>query len=217
MSKPTAKIELPKLCIEMHPIHPSIAVFTFEHEDSSIHDPFLSTCGRFVVDPVKDYGLQPGAGDKIKSLNIKILLDTKAAVNAIAGAHQVYDEPPENDPHAALRKRVSLEIAERMAGELRAQGYEVEPMQSNLMVSLDGGLTYFPADDGVRVIRRGLPFTEERQGDVHMNVTPEGHITDLWSGDTPCGTDSCAFQSYVDRLLDEDALEADQETHSPAA
>lgn len=48
-------------------------------------------------------------------------------------------------------------------------------------VSMDGGLTYQPAPNGVRIIyeRVSVPG-EDGLGEVHLNATSEGLITDVW-------------------------------------
>ena len=50
-----------------------------------------------------------------------------------------------------------------------------------LKVSLDGGDTYVDAPNGVRVIYTDMMIIgEEEGGEIHVNLTQEGIITDLW-------------------------------------
>jgi hypothetical protein len=56
-----------------------------------------------------------------------------------------------------------------------------------MLVSLDGGLTFQEAKQGVRVLYREVPFSlhdEETEGDVLFNFSEEGIITDLWMADS---------------------------------
>lgn len=51
-----------------------------------------------------------------------------------------------------------------------------------MLVSLDGGQSYQPAPDGVRVIYRDILVGEAgRDGEVHINLTEEGMAVDGWS------------------------------------
>jgi hypothetical protein len=54
-----------------------------------------------------------------------------------------------------------------------------------MQVSLDGGVTYAPAINGVRVIYEGLPRpdSDEENGQLHVNLTDEGVIYDVWTPD----------------------------------
>lgn len=50
-----------------------------------------------------------------------------------------------------------------------------------LQVSLDGGITYLPATQGVRVVYNRLDLPgEDELGQMHVNLTSEGVIYDLW-------------------------------------
>ena len=50
-----------------------------------------------------------------------------------------------------------------------------------MKVSLDGGVTYIEAPEGVRVLHEGVMLDgEDGQGEVHFNHTHEGLITDVW-------------------------------------
>lgn len=77
----------------------------------------------------------------------------------------------------------------------------------NLLVSLDGGVTYRPAPDGVRIIYQGVMIDgEDGRGEVHVNATHEGLITDVWTTrdeplDHNIGTDSVTINDIVARLV----------------
>lgn len=60
-----------------------------------------------------------------------------------------------------------------------------EGQTGSVQVSLDGGVTYGSADDGVRVIYEGLPRpdSDEENGQLHVNLTDEGVIFDVWTPD----------------------------------
>lgn len=68
-----------------------------------------------------------------------------------------------------------------------------------MLVSLDGGQTYLPSA-GVRIIRQNMELDDGVAGEVHLNVTSEGVITDLWAGDDNVGTDSATFDDEIGRL-----------------
>lgn len=70
-----------------------------------------------------------------------------------------------------------------------------------LLVSLDGGVTYVPAVNGVRLIYSGIELENRQQGELHLNMTHEGLLTDVFDGDTNLATDSVMYQDIVDRLV----------------
>lgn len=47
-------------------------------------------------------------------------------------------------------------------------------------VSLDGGQTFQSAKQGVRVVYRQVLVPGEYRGELHLNMTSEGQISDLW-------------------------------------
>lgn len=50
-----------------------------------------------------------------------------------------------------------------------------------MQVSLDGGVTYQQAPNGVRIIYEDVPLVEpEDFGELHINATAEGLIYDAW-------------------------------------
>lgn len=61
----------------------------FEHGDMFIHDPFLSECGRFAVDPVEAYQVSLEDAQELVRLNKLIDSATQAALNAGCLAIQV--------------------------------------------------------------------------------------------------------------------------------
>lgn len=75
-----------------------------------------------------------------------------------------------------------------------------------LRVSLDGGVTYRAAPEGVRVI---CPVTlDDGQGELHVNHTHEGLITDVWVGvdgvmDHHAGTRSVMADELAFELVNE--------------
>lgn len=86
-----------------------------------------------------------------------------------------------------------------------------EPM---MQVSLDGGVTFLPAREGVRVIVQGQE-SEEGPVDLHFNLTQEGVVTDLWAGDAHVGTDAVPYDDTVSRLYDDsDDVEPQQNTQA---
>lgn len=85
----------------------------------------------------------------------------------------------------------------------------------NMEVSLDGGLTYQPAPSGVRVVFKDVLIDDENGfGEVHVNATHEGLITDVWGtgecdrpGQDPMdfniGTESVLIEDLVSRIVND--------------
>lgn len=80
---------------------------------------------------------------------------------------------------------------------------------SAIQVSLDGGATYQPAKEGVRIIYSGMPIPgEDGTGELHLNATHEGLITDVWTTreaplDHNIGTSSETLDDIIGRLVDD--------------
>jgi hypothetical protein len=78
-----------------------------------------------------------------------------------------------------------------------------------MKVSLDGGETFVEAPNGVRVVYENVDVPgEDESGEVHVNLTHEGIITDVWvsrveSLDHNIGTSSSTVDEIVERLVDE--------------
>lgn len=78
-----------------------------------------------------------------------------------------------------------------------------------LMISLDGGETFAPAPSGARIIyKKVIVPGEDSHGELHLNATPEGLITDLWVSreehlDHNLGTSSEFIEDCVARLVDD--------------
>jgi hypothetical protein len=81
--------------------------------------------------------------------------------------------------------------------------------ESSPRVSLDGGTTYQDAPQGIRVIYEVEEVPgEDGEGEVHLNLTPEGIITDVWvsresSLDHNIGTQSETVDELVTRLVED--------------
>lgn len=65
-----------------------LAVFGFEHDGMFIHDPFVSDCGRFEVDPVQTYGIAQDEAEALRTLNRALGDATDAAVDAACKSAQ---------------------------------------------------------------------------------------------------------------------------------
>jgi hypothetical protein len=71
-----------------------------------------------------------------------------------------------------------------------------------MKVSLDGGITWKEVPEGVRVIYDNLDLPAEDE-ELHINLTDEGIICDIWSeGENIC-TSSETIYEMVCRLLGE--------------
>lgn len=82
---------------------------------------------------------------------------------------------------------------------------------SVMAVSLDGGVTYQPAPVGVRIVYKGVMIDgEDGRGELHVNATHEGLITDIWATreeplDHNIGTESVLIEDLVSRLVEDNS------------
>ena len=54
--------------------------------------------------------------------------------------------------------------------------------ESEIEASLDGGSSWLPAPQGVRIVYRNVPIDgEDGTGELHINATTEGLIADVWT------------------------------------
>lgn len=94
---------------------------------------------------------------------------------------------------------------------LCAASREMAEVACNVSVSVDGGQTFTPAPNGVRVIYKGVPIPgEDLLGELHINATHEGLITDIWATrdeplDHNIGTESVPTEDTVFRLIENNA------------
>lgn len=79
---------------------------------------------------------------------------------------------------------------------------QISGAEAIMQVSLDGGETFLPAREGVRVIVQGQE-SESGPVDVHFNLTHEGVVTDLWAGDAHVSTEAVPYDETVSRLYDD--------------
>lgn len=106
-----------------------------------------------------------------------------------------WDDDPEG--HAAS-EREHLGDPDKKTGIYHEDAYPME-------VSLDGGLTWQKAPEGVRIAYKGVHVDgEDGRGEVHINCTHQGLITDIWSGqEENVGTDCVMIDDIVSRLVNE--------------
>ena len=112
--------------------------------------------------------------------------------------------------------KLTQEVGEVVV-ELNTQGSEQDALteQTELLVSLDGGQTFSPAPNGVRIIYKNVFVPgEDEPGELHMNATSEGVISDLWVSreehlDHNLGTSSALVDDILERLVDDSVLESD--------
>lgn len=84
------------------------------------------------------------------------------------------------------------------------------PNQQVMEVSVDGGQTFMPAPQGVRVVYRDVPVPgDDYPGELHLNLTTEGLISDLWVNggdgaylDHLAGTANKMLDDQVSDLID---------------
>lgn len=79
----------------------------------------------------------------------------------------------------------------------------------SMKVSLDGGKTFVEVTEGVRVVYEGVMVPgEDSPGELHLNLTQEGVVSDLWASreeqlDHNLGTSSQLVEDLVERLVDD--------------
>lgn len=82
-----------------------------------------------------------------------------------------------------------------------------------MLVSLDGGQTFVPVTDGVRICYKNVNVPgEDEAGELHLNATTEGLISDLWVSreehlDHNLGTSSEMVDDLIERLVDDPVSE----------
>lgn len=92
---------------------------------------------------------------------------------------------------------------------------------SNIKISLDGGRTFVDAPEGVRVIYDEVMIPgEDSSGELHLNLTHEGVISDLWTTrdepiDHNIGTSSEMLDDLVFRLVSHPLPEDDDAHYGP--
>ena len=94
--------------------------------------------------------------------------------------------------------------------ELHYGGTPPQPLpdDSEIEVSLDGGSSWQPAPQGVRIVYRNAPIDgEDGVGELHFNATTEGLITDVWTTrealDHNIGTSAQLLGDIVTNLVEE--------------
>lgn len=82
--------------------------------------------------------------------------------------------------------------------------------KTNIQVSVDGGVCFYPAICGVRIVYDNVVIAEsDGRNELHVNATSEGVISDVWhvsAHDAPgvdhhIGTESILLDDYVQRVL----------------
>lgn len=97
----------------------------------------------------------------------------------------------------------------------KANVSEAAEESAPMFVSLDGGKTFLPATSGVRIIYKNVPVPgEDEPGELHLNATSEGVISDLWVSreehlDHNLGTSSELVDDMIERLVDDPVLDHD--------
>lgn len=92
---------------------------------------------------------------------------------------------------------------------------------AEMLVSLDGGQTFVPVTNGVRIIYKKVAVPgEDESGELHLNATSEGLISDLWVSrdehlDHNLGTSVQMVDDLVERLVD-DPVDEDGYAPRPA-
>ena len=78
-----------------------------------------------------------------------------------------------------------------------------------IKVSLDGGVTFQDANEGVRIVYEGVDIPgEDGTGELHLNATHEGLVTDVWTTreeplDHNIGTSAQLVEDIVGDLVEE--------------
>ena len=116
---------------------------------------------------------------------------------------------------------ITVEGAPRVVAPVMHPSTSAESGNAGMLVSLDGGQTFVPVTDGVRIIYKNVAVPgEDEPGELHLNATSEGLISDLWVSrdehlDHNLGTSSQMVDDLVDRLVD-DPVDEDGYAPRPA-
>lgn len=119
------------------------------------------------------------------------------------------------DLGALMREALEhLEIApSQKRGYAHENAKDAAEESVSMIVSLDGGKTFLPATAGIRIIYKKVPVPgEDEPGDLHLNATSEGLISDLWVSreehlDHNLGTRSVLVADLIERLVDDPVLD----------
>lgn len=151
-----------------------------------------------------------GVGDALHS-NISRFKTLNAAIEYAkdkrhANCNKVFIEAKcEHDRYKNNEQVWSSPQANRPEGDNDSK----ESEKSSMMVSLDGGETFTPAQEGVRIIYSDvLVDGEDEPGELHLNATSEGLIFDVWVSNENMGTSSELVEDMVAALVgdaDDDA------------
>jgi hypothetical protein len=82
---------------------------------------------------------------------------------------------------------------------------------TKMAVSLDGGESYQPAPNGVRILYNDQLVPGNHKGDLHINCTNEGIIMDVWTDSTEpetgenIGTSSETVDEIILRLVEDNS------------
>jgi hypothetical protein len=79
---------------------------------------------------------------------------------------------------------------DEMIEKVRSSLSKRDQGESHILVSLDGGVNYSKASEGVRVIYPNLEVHDDKDGELQINLTTEGFFKDLWSGDKGSSLDN---------------------------
>ena len=141
--------------------------------------------------------------------------DSSAVSIELAAMHQLAAELIEGDIGAVAQPVVEdlqngdCQCFDYGVGAFAAMAeYTSEDGKHKIKVSLDGGLTFQEATEGVRVVYEGVDIPgddEDGTGELHVTVSHEGLVTDVWSTlheplDYNIGTSSVLIDDLVSDL-----------------
>ncbi|MEQ6436238.1 hypothetical protein V8Z74_14585 [Comamonas sp. w2-DMI] len=107
----------------------------------------------------------------------------------------------------APANQTSVQFGDQISEQRKVR--EAAEESAVMLVSLDGGKTYFPASNGVRIIYKDVPVPgEDEPAELHLNASSEGVITDLWLSrkehlDHNLGTSSAMVDDMIEQLIDD--------------
>jgi len=143
----------------------------------------------------------------LQTLLMSASLDLKDAHEQMV---QFVSNQPEDTPYYH-ETREQL-VAYRRGLEVLGLGLDVAPValaagDPAMQVSTDGGMTYQPALNGVRIIYSKVAIPgEDSPGELHVNASSEGIILDAWTTrdeplDHNIGTSSESTGDILERLV----------------
>jgi len=131
-------------------------------------------------------------------------------------------EPLSESEIDALCERLNmLDLNAELGGNNARDAQHAVSGHPIIKVSLDGGVTFHEAKEGVRIVYEDVMIPgEDGTGEFHLNATHEGLISDLWTTrdeplDHNIGTSAQMLDDLVSELVDDPVFESQEAPNAP--